>query len=745
MIDELIIVSCICGWVILGWYYYGLRIQVKAQQTHIEQLQFYQTLFEQVPLNLTCYQLDGHIQAMNQAARVFWGVQSEHFESIRQQYNLFDDAQLQQSGMDALIRKAFAGNIVSMPDMHYLPEQTPSLEDKRLISRDVRGHLYPIKHQGTVIGVVLQHEDVTTLNQQAVALKDSRTKLQAILDYAPVLISMKDLKGNVILTNQQFNVLQGGSAESYIGQSIFDLFPPEIAAPLWQNDVQVQQTLQPLEIEEQIIHQDGSLHTYLTVKFPIIDEQGALCSTGAISTDITEQKRAQHKLMQQAFYDDLTGLPNRHLFSDRLSQHLVFCQRHNRHAALLLLDIDHFKFINDSLGHPVGDSLIIHIAKLLQHHLREEDSICRLSGDEFLILLTELTRNETQRTLDILNVVQKLQRLIQMPIELKGHSLQIDSTVGVVLIDGNKLSAMDLIRQADIAMYRAKEKARGSVEFFESYMQQSAMQRLLLEQDLRQAIDLGQLFLVYQPQVEREGELFGAECLIRWRPAAEAEIGPAQFIPVAEETGLIVSMGYWIMRTACLQLANWRKDYVLPEGFHLAINVSPRQFNHADFVDTVLHIIQQAELNPAWIELEITENLLLANLDQILPKMQRLRRAGIRFSIDDFGTGYSSLSYLKRLPLSRLKIDQSFVRDIEADPDDAAIVETIITMAKLLKLGVVAEGVETVGQYAFLRQHGCEYFQGYYFHRPLSLAQFDQLLVHCDFQPACGAFLPQLS
>jgi diguanylate cyclase (GGDEF)-like protein/PAS domain S-box-containing protein len=441
--------------------------------------------------------------------------------------------------------------------------------------------------------------------------------------------------------------------------------------------------------------------------------------------DITERKKDEAKIEELAFFDQLTGLPNRTLLLDRLKQTMTVSARSGSFGALLLLDLDKFKTLNDTLGHDMGDELLKQVAQRLATCIRAGDTAARLGGDEFLVMLANLSVSEVDAANQSEVVAEKIKAALNQPYQLGDVAYLSTPSIGVTLFRSQKTSIDDLTKQADLAMYKAKAAGRNSIRFFDPGMEVAVMERATLEKDLRQALDEKQFLLHYQPQIAGDSQLTGAEVLVRWQHPQRGMVSPADFIPMAEETGLILPLGHWVMETACTQLARWATRSEM-EHLTLAVNVSAHQFREPDFVATVQAVITQTSANPNRLKLELTESMLVANVEDIIAKMYMLKAIGIGFSLDDFGTGYSSLSYLKRLPLDQLKIDQSFVRDVLSDPNDAVIARTVVALAQSLSLGVIAEGVETAAQRDFLPASGCHAYQGYFFSRPLPLEQFEQ-------------------
>lgn len=443
-----------------------------------------------------------------------------------------------------------------------------------------------------------------------------------------------------------------------------------------------------------------------------------------------ELRRAQdqEQIYSLAFFDPLTHLPNRRMLQDRLKLLTAQSARTNQHGALLFIDIDHFKLLNDTRGHHIGDQLLVQVAERISSIIRTTDLAARLGGDEFVVVFDNLGESDEIAALEAKNRAEELHDLINLPYPLQQSVYHCTISIGVNLFKGQTRSIDDLLRHADVAMYQAKDSGRNAIRFFDPNMQSHLEKRAAIETDLRTAYESKQqLIPYYQVQVNSRGKAVGAELLLRWQHPLNGMISPADFIPVAEQTGLIIAIGKQVIRQACEQLQQWslRKEYC---HLSIAVNVSPIQFNQPHFVEDVLAIVGNSNINPRLLKLELTESSLLKNVDQSIEKMQQLQNNGIGFSMDDFGIGYSSLSYLKRLPLDQLKIDQTFVRDIAIDPNDAIIARTIIAMAQNMNLQVIAEGVETEAQKHFLEQNGCPMFQGYFFGRPVPIAEFEQQL-----------------
>jgi diguanylate cyclase (GGDEF)-like protein/PAS domain S-box-containing protein len=438
--------------------------------------------------------------------------------------------------------------------------------------------------------------------------------------------------------------------------------------------------------------------------------------------DITNQKKAEEKIKVLAFYDSLTGLVNRTMFIDTLSKAIQNSELHDNQLAVLFLDFDRFKNINDTLGHAVGDLMLKQIAERLKKSSRKEEVISRMGGDEFIILLPDINSR-----VQVEEFAKKLLNLFSKPINVSGHELFITSSIGISIYPYDGTENESLIKNADTAMYRAKEKGGNKYEFYKTSMNEKALDRLELENDLRKALDKDELFLVYQPKVNlNTGKVIGAEALVRWKHAARGIVSPVDFIPLAEETGLIISIGEWVIKTACLQIKEWKKETC--EDLRISINISPQQFLRGNLTATIEKAIKDAEIDGRFIDLEITESCLMENSEKNMKIVQNLKAIGAEISVDDFGKGFSSLSYLKQFDVDVLKIDSSFIKDIPSNTNDMAITTAIISMAHDLNLKVVAEGVETEEQLEFLLSKSCDEMQGYYFSRPISSTEFGEML-----------------
>jgi diguanylate cyclase (GGDEF)-like protein/PAS domain S-box-containing protein len=471
-----------------------------------------------------------------------------------------------------------------------------------------------------------------------------------------------------------------------------------------------------------IVRPDGSMRWVRDRAFPVYDASGSVYRIAGVCEDITEKKAAEERMAQLAHFDILTGLPNRALYLDRMRQAMTLARRHDRATGVMFLDLDRFKLTNDTLGHSAGDQLLTQVGERLATCVREGDTVGRFGGDEFGIILADMRSPEDARL-----VAQKILDVLESPFLLDGHEVFITASVGISLYPADSDDETELMKNADAAMYRAKESGRNRYEFYSREMNARSLQRLTLESNLRRALERGEFLLHYQPKASlATREITGFEALLRWAPAGQKLVSPADFVPLLEDTGLIVPVGEWVIEAACRQLVTWREAGVRPVP--IAINLSARQFRDKNLAATIERILRAHDVDPPFIEIELTESSLMVSTDEAVRALSHLKSLGLRLSIDDFGTGYSSLAYLRRFPLDTLKIDRSFVNEVTTNADVANITRAVIGMSHNLGLKVVAEGVETAAQLAFLHAAGCGEMQGYYFSRPLPAADSLQWL-----------------
>ena len=580
----------------------------------------------------------------------------------------------------------------------------------------------PLRMVGTLVDI-----SERVLREQRLQASEERFAKAFHSSPDAITITERD-SGRYIEVNEGFTRITGYQPEEVIGRTAFDLniwaYPEERR----QMIERLSQNGQVLHMEMHGRHREGEIRL-VDVSVQPIEINGLPCLL-LTARDISELKAAQAQAQHLAYHDALTNLPNRALLMDRLTQQIALLKRHDLRGALLFLDLDHFKHINDSLGHPVGDSVLRMVTARLEASVRLEDTVARLGGDEFVVLLSGLEGKRSEVTRYVRQVAEKLRHLVAEPMLLDGHRLQVTPSIGVALIPDHGNTPADLLKRADIALYRAKDSGRNAIQLFRSTMQEAASARLRLENDLRLALARGEFELHFQPQVDaRDGKVVGAEALLRWQHPQLGPQSPALFIQVLEESGLIVEVGGWALAEACHFCAQLLADSLVDsERFSLCVNISPRQFRQHDFVERVASSLRDSQLPNAMLKLEITEGIVIQNIDDTVGKMLRLKKHGVSFAMDDFGTGYSSLTYLKRLPVDMLKIDQSFVRDATNDPNDAEIIRAIVAMARSLGLALIAEGVEQQDQLHFLQAQGCHLYQGYLFSRPLAQEAFRALL-----------------
>lgn len=579
-----------------------------------------------------------------------------------------------------------------------------------------------ISDDGEVRGFFALGTDITEHKQAEEQLQIAATAFE-IEDGMMVT----DSEGTILRVNRAFTTITGYVSEEIVGQKSSILksgrHDKAFYRAMWET---VNRTGQwQGEISNK--RKNGEVYPQGLAISSVKDNSGNTTHYVGVHTDITAHKLAEERIRTLAFYDPLTGLPNRTLFLDRLGHAMTIGHRDGRYGALLLVDLDNFRMLNDTLGHAAGDELLKSIAQCLENTLRKGDTVSRLGGDEFMILLSGLSTVKQDAVIIAGKVADKVRLAISQGGFFDSISCHVTASIGVTLLRSHQYTVDDLMKQADLAMYEAKSSGRDAVHFFDPTMETALLERMTLESDLRVAIQEKQFLVHYQAQVDNEGEPIGAEALVRWLHPEQGMISPADFIPLAEETGQILLIGQWVLETACAQLAEWATR---PEMAHLTIsvNVSAKQFFQNDFVNRVLVVLNDTGANPEQLKLELTEGLLIDNIEDIIETMLALKTRGVRFSLDDFGTGYSSLSYLSRLPLEQLKIDLCFVRDMLTDKNAAVIAKAIIGLGESLDIEVIAEGIETKLQQEFLARLGCHRYQGYLFSRPIPVEEFEEFV-----------------
>ncbi len=557
--------------------------------------------------------------------------------------------------------------------------------------------------------------------------REAALRIAAIAFETEEGMMVTDTDAVIIQVNQAFTRITGYSAEEAIGQTpillrsnrhdaefYLDMWESIGRHNYWQGEIWNRR-------------KSGEIYPEWLNITAVLGKDGKITNYVGSFIDITERKRAENEIHHLAFYDPLSQLPNRRLLLDRLRQAVATGERNHSGGALLFIDLDNFKTLNDTKGHGIGDLLLIEVAKRLQACVREGDTVARFGGDEFVLLLEGLSEEKAQAAVQARGVGEKVLEALNHPYMLEGNEFHSSSSMGITLFFNYKEKLDELLKQADTAMYEAKKSGRNALRFFDPVMQEELEARSLLEAGLREALRRQEFRLYYQMQVNYAGSVLGAEVLLRWIHPERGLISPVQFIPLAEESGLIIAIGAWVLETACRQIKVWEEN-PRTRDLQLAVNVSVRQFRQLDFVAQVSEIINKTAINPRRLKLELTESIVLDDVADTIAKMQALRQVGVSFSMDDFGTGYSSLAYLTQLPLNQLKIDQSFVRHIGTKASDSAIIQTIIGMANNLGMEVIAEGVETQAQRDFLEANGCMLYQGYLFGKPVPLDEFTALL-----------------
>ena len=594
------------------------------------------------------------------------------------------------------------------------------VDELESLAQALAGRLEQLKNQSV--------EHVDSLNLHARELMRERDLVSGLLDTAPVLILSYDGAGRIQLANAyalSVCAKTGLTGESY----------PVLFLGMSQDEYAV--TMAKIEVgvvhrtESRMTAPDGTVTDVLWFHSRLAEGAGQASSYLSMGMDITEHRINEAKIHHLAFYDVLTQLPNRRGLSDCIQHAMASSAHHRSYCGLAFIDLDYFKLFNDSRGQEVGDQLLIEMGTRLRASVREFDTVAHLGGDEFVVLLEELSEDAGFAGMQMRMIGEKLRLAINQPCSLPGASTpftgRVTASVGVSLFTGHDKSVDELLRHANIAMSHAKSAGRNTLRFFDPKMQSGIESRTALYADLQQALSCNQFSLFYQVQTDEQGRTLGAEALLRWTHPVRGVVSPLDFIPLAEESGLILSIGLWVLQAACTQIKIWQLN---PKACHLqlAVNVSAKQFHQENFIELVLQTLDETGANPARLKLELTENVVLNDISDSIRKMQELKKLGVSIAIDDFGTGYSSLSYLTQLPLDQLKIDQSFVHNIGVKPSDAIIVKTIISMASNLEMAVIAEGVETETQREFLEAAGCLVYQGYLFSKPVPIEQFEAFL-----------------
>ena len=578
-------------------------------------------------------------------------------------------------------------------------------------------------------GLAVYFRDVTERRrsqEQLMLLETSVARLNDIVAIAEAGTEAQQ-EPRIVFVNDAFEQHTGYSRAEVLGQTPAMLIDLDPSLPKLQDLINGLQRHRQARTELMIRRKNGA---WFWVELEVVSVQTsaeAVTHWVAVGRDITQRKNAEDMIRHLAFYDALTDLPNRQLLLDRLQRTLGESTRSGQFGALLFIDLDNFKILNDTLGHHMGDQLLQKVAQRLTQSVRKTDTVARLGGDEFVVMVDDLSTDADAADYKARVLAEKVLNTLRDPFQLTGHQHFATPSIGVTLFRGQQSDVSELLKQADLAMYQAKTLGRNTLCFFDPVMQASMSHNAALGVDLREGLHNQQFVVHYQPQVDRQGRVRSVEALLRWKHPRRGQVMPGEFIPVAEDTGLILPLGRWVLETACAQLARWEHE-AYTQDLSISVNVSVRQFRHPDFVDMVMEAIQHSGIRPHKLKLELTESLLADRMEITLEKMGLLKALGVTLSLDDFGIGYSSLSLLKRLPLDQLKIDKGFVSDVLTDPSDAAISRAIIALAQSLRLQVVAEGVETQEQRDFLAAQGCDHFQGHLFAPPLPIAELDARL-----------------
>jgi len=599
-------------------------------------------------------------------------------------------------------------------------EECITAQDGRALEFEVR-KAPVIEPDGQRKGIVVISRDITSAKRTEQYLRVAETAFES---QEGIIIT--DASNFIVRVNRAFTRLTGYAPDDVIGRTPAILKSGRHDKAFYRAMWDALNTSHFWQGEVWDRRKNGEIYPKWLTITAVAGPGGEITNYVGAFTDLSEHKEAEEAIHRLAFYDPLTDLPNRRLLRDRMQLALNASARSKHYCAVMLVDLDNFKTINDTRGHEIGDRLLIDVAERLKACVRQGDTVARLGGDEFVIMLDDLSTQEGLAASQTESIGEKIMESINQRYIISGHEIYTSPSIGICLFVGHDTSVEEIIKRADTAMYQAKNSGRNAMRFFDPKMQAMLENRMRLESDLRHALEKQQFRLHYQLQIDHTGHVFGAEALLRWEHPQQGMISPTEFIPIAEENGMILPIGEWVLQTACEQIKTWSEN---PDTAHLhiAVNVSARQFRQINFVETVCGILKHTRIDATRLKLELTESVVLHNVSDTIAKMQALRLSGIRFSMDDFGTGYSSLTYLKQLPLDQLKIDQSFVREIVENQSDAVIAQTIIAMAKTLGLNVIAEGVETSEQRTLLEEYGCQSYQGYLFSKPLPVDAFEKL------------------
>ena len=668
--------------------------------------------------------------------------------SLPDEYNAAVNRVMIGDGIGSCGAAAWRGEAVIVTDIDHHPFWQPFLESTRKANLHACWSI-PFKDEaGSVLGtfaiyhrtprepspadliLINEFASITAVAVQKVHAAETLKQAAAVFESSREGVVITDLEPRILAINRAYTEITGYSEAQVLGKNPKIIKSGHHGKSFYQAMWASLKTVGHWSGEIWNRRRNGEIYPQWLTISTVCNDRNEPCNYVGVFADITQMKQSEAQLAHLAHYDPLTGLPNRLLVQSRLYHAIERAQRHNLRIATLYVDLDRFKNVNDSLGHPIGDELLIMLAARLKKRLREEDTLARLGGDEFLLVLEDIKEPSEPAS-----VAQTLIDLLATPFALpSGHEIFINASIGISLFPDDASNVTELIQHADMAMYLAKKEGRSTYRYHTEALSIAANERLVMETRLRHALTAGEFVLHYQPLIDaHSGRAVGVEALVRWQPPGEAIVPPGKFIPIAEETGLIVPLGEWVLRTACAQGRAW-----IDAGFAplvMAVNLSVRQFQSENLAEVIQRVLEETKLPAACLELELTESMFLEHAERSIDTLKTLKAPGIQLAIDDFGTGYSSLTYLKRFPIDKLKIDQSFVRGLAHDPNDREIAATIIAMARGLKLSVLAEGVESEQQLAFLRQHGCDYYQGFLFHRPAPAKELEAWLREHSAQP----------
>jgi diguanylate cyclase (GGDEF)-like protein/PAS domain S-box-containing protein len=683
-------------------------------------------LLEHLPAGVVVHDVDGRILHANRLACELTGRSLAQLRGTRSDGKAWQLLCADGSRMQA---KQFPVNAVLRTGCQ-LSQQVIGIRDTETDPiRWLICNAYPERDEGGVLRrVVVCFTDCTALKEAEQSLQKSEERLRLVLLGSTDAYWDYDLVENKIHYSQRWWTMLGYQPDELGCHTDLwlELMHPEDRPELlrfWKDLLEGDR--ETYSVEWRLRHLDGHYVPVLSRGFVTRDARGRALRVSGTNTDLTERKQAEQRIYELANFDHLTGLPNRRLLVEELDKALARSQRSGCFGAVIFLDLDNFKLLNDTMGHDFGDMLLRQVAERLRHTVRHCDQLARLGGDEFVLVLEDLAEESREAVSEAQHVVEKLQSSLAQPYYLDGRLFLSTPSMGVALFDGGATDLDTILKQADLAMYRAKSEGRNTARFFDPGMQASAEHQAALEHALREGLSAHEFVLYCQPQFSSAGRLVGAEVLVRWRRADGALLVPDDFIGVAESSGLIVPLGQYVLDESCRALARWRADRTLAK-LELAVNISAHQLHSADFTGRVAGALLETGAPPDKLCLELTESVLAHNVAEVIERMRALCKQGVHFSLDDFGTGYSSLAYLKRFPLSALKIDRSFVHDVHLDPDAAPIVEAIIALARKLKLDIVAEGVEHEAQRSFLVGGGCGTLQGYLLGRPVPIWEFER-------------------